>query len=219
MIPVKLYWILCAAAFLIVVLSYVRGLRYYNRTRTLILAVLRLIAISILLFMLAGPILCHETKIEQPASMVVMIDTSESMNVRSENLSSSRFENARTKYLDKINDTLDKHFDVKIFGFSSFLEPMTSDSLLLRSLAEGNSTDIGGCLDKAVNKGRGSIVSGVILLSDGVHNSGPNPLEIAPILAEKKIPVYTVGFGGGEGYKDLEIIGVDAPSVIFQKKK
>ncbi|MGC1440801.1 MAG: VWA domain-containing protein [Burkholderiaceae bacterium] len=39
----------------------------------------------------------------------------------------------------------------------------------------------------------------IILLSDGQNNSGPNPLEMAKLVSEYGVPIYTVGFGTEKG--------------------
>ncbi|MDR7434358.1 MAG: VWA domain-containing protein [Armatimonadota bacterium] len=39
----------------------------------------------------------------------------------------------------------------------------------------------------------------ILLLSDGVSNIGPNPVEAAELAARVKVPIYTVGIGTPEG--------------------
>jgi Ca-activated chloride channel family protein len=41
----------------------------------------------------------------------------------------------------------------------------------------------------------------IILLSDGEANSGPDPIEVAKVAAERGVKVYTVGIGTPEGQK------------------
>jgi len=60
-------------------------------------------------------------------------------------------------------------------------------------------------LEPAAKKGRtpvapGSFTNGVIiLLSDGRRTTGPDPIEVAKLAADRGVRVYTVGFGTREG--------------------
>jgi len=55
----------------------------------------------------------------------------------------------------------------------------------------------------------------IVLLSDGQHNLGGPPLEVAPIAAGRNIPIYTIGFGALERPPDLAILAVRAPDSVF----
>jgi Ca-activated chloride channel family protein len=59
----------------------------------------------------------------------------------------------------------------------------------------------------------GSLTTGVIiLLSDGRRTTGPDPLEIAKLVADHGVRVYTVGFGTLKG----TMIGVDEYSIYVR---
>jgi Ca-activated chloride channel family protein len=59
----------------------------------------------------------------------------------------------------------------------------------------------------------GSYANGVIiLLSDGRRTTGPDPLEVAKMVADRGVRVYTVGFGTLEG----ATIGVDSYSIYVR---
>ncbi|HIF33439.1 MAG TPA: VWA domain-containing protein [Planctomycetaceae bacterium] len=57
----------------------------------------------------------------------------------------------------------------------------------------------------------------VILVSDGQHNSGPSPLQIAKLLGQQGIPIYPIGMGSRLEPPDLAILDLQYPDVVFQK--
>ena len=57
----------------------------------------------------------------------------------------------------------------------------------------------------------------VILVSDGQHNSGPSPLQIAKLLGQQGIPIYPIGMGSRREPPDLAILDLQYPDVVFQK--
>ncbi|MEI6085685.1 MAG: hypothetical protein WCS70_15485, partial [Verrucomicrobiota bacterium] len=57
--------------------------------------------------------------------------------------------------------------------------------------------------------------SAVVLVSDGQHNRGGSPLEMAKIAGARNVPVFTVGIGAVERPTDLAVIDVTAPESVF----
>ena len=55
----------------------------------------------------------------------------------------------------------------------------------------------------------------VVLFSDGQHNEGESPVEVAKILGGRGLPLYTVGFGTQTRPRDLAVVKVDAPDSVF----
>ena len=47
----------------------------------------------------------------------------------------------------------------------------------------------------------------IVLLTDGVNNAGPHPLDAARQAAELRVPVYTIGFGTANASGDIPICG------------
>jgi hypothetical protein len=78
----------------------------------------------------------------------------------------------------------------------------------------GNSTDLGGALKASINAlaaERGAVV----LFSDGRHNAGISPIEVARLAQARGIPVHTVGLGGVERPPDLAVISANGPESVF----
>lgn len=57
---------------------------------------------------------------------------------------------------------------------------------------------------------------GVVILTDGQHNQGPPPLELAKELARQQIPIFTVAIGSKQPPIDVAVIDVQAPKQVFK---
>jgi von Willebrand factor type A domain len=79
---------------------------------------------------------------------------------------------------------------------------------------EGNSTDLSAPIAARVGQQHDER-SAVVLVSDGQHNRGGSPLEVAKIAGARNVPVFTVGIGALERPKDLAVMDVTAPESVF----
>lgn len=77
-------------------------------------------------------------------------------------------------------------------------------------------TRLGDALNEAVDRYRGSPVSGVVLISDGASNAGRSPLEAARRLKDRGIPVHTIGVGLPHP-SDVAIRDLIVKEVVFTK--
>ena len=55
----------------------------------------------------------------------------------------------------------------------------------------------------------------VVIISDGQHNSGPSPLEMARQFKDRSVPIYTLGVGATQPQKDIAILAVKGPNSVF----
>lgn len=58
-----------------------------------------------------------------------------------------------------------------------------------------------------------------VLISDGRHNTGTSPLQVASILGNQNIPVMTVGLGMKNVAPDLAVLDVDTPESVFAEDR
>jgi hypothetical protein len=75
-------------------------------------------------------------------------------------------------------------------------------------------TDLRGPLVRALERsgtGRGKVL-GVILLTDGQHNSGQPPASKARELGERKIPIYPVALGAKKSPPDAAMVAIRGPN-------
>ncbi len=190
---------------------------YINNARTLprwyfaILLAMRVLIVVVLLLYIFRPTLIFNRFLTSTPRMLVLVDTSGSMS-HADPGTGSRIELAKTNlrhsgFLGK----LEEQFSVSLYRFGASAQPI-SYSEIRRLEAEEEVTDLyEGCrtaLDSA--RHRGGQVAGIILLSDGIDNSGKRPVEQ---IASLGVPVHTVAFGSrledDKDYKNVGIVGVE----------
>lgn len=59
----------------------------------------------------------------------------------------------------------------------------------------------------------------IVLLSDGQHNSGPSPIQMARVLGGQGRAFYCVSIGTTQTAIDLALVGVSAPDIVFAKDR
>ena len=81
---------------------------------------------------------------------------------------------------------------------------------------EGEGTNLATPLKTTAGAGNNPDQRGaVVLFSDGQHNEGESPQEVARLLGARQWPVYSIGFGGTTQPHDLALVKIDAPEAVF----
>lgn len=173
-----------------------------------ILFALRLVALGVLIMALARPQtvdVSTKTKTTRGIDIVMAIDVSASMLAK--DLSPNRLEALKKVAAEFIKGRPNDRIGLVEYAGESFTKtPITSDkSIVLRSLRDikyntiiEGGTAIGMGLATAVNRLKDSkaVSKVIILLTDGVNNSGFIDPKIASELAlEYEIKTYTIGLG------------------------
>ena len=173
-----------------------------------ILIALRLISLALIITALARPRTVDETtrvKTTKGIDIVIAIDVSASMLAR--DLKPNRLEALKTVAARFINARPNDRISLVEYAGESYTKtPLTSDKSIVISSLKGikyntiitGGTAIGMGLATSVNRLKDSRAKGkvIILLTDGVNNSGFIDPKIASELAlEFGIKVYTIGLG------------------------
>jgi hypothetical protein len=82
------------------------------------------------------------------------------------------------------------------------------ESLLqdLNSLvADGNSSRLGDALIRVIKLQRGRSTSAIVLMSDGINNSGRELSEAADLASRRSIPLYLLGIGSPDPPRDVRL--------------
>jgi len=216
---------------------YKRELRFHQGHARWVPALLRALAVFILALTLAGPVLRHVTTLRQLGRAVVAVDASASMSYNDLEGSRSRIQNPRSEsrftraekaLLDPADPLVrrlaDRH-DVELFALRGMKAERvwwsrdggadTSGDLPSRfpGKPDANLTNLDEPLRDAL--GPGAAGSALVVLSDGQHNAGGSPEELASSLRESGVPVFTVGYGSETPPADLALVNVAAPEAVF----
>lgn len=137
---------------------------------------------------------------------------------RWQRLQSLLLEGEKEKLLGKLGEKFDVRL-IEIDGAEArkLWQPTSKDSTLPNSLPppEGEISNLATALKNAAGTDGKQERGAVVLFSDGQHNEGESPIEVAKILAGRGLPIYTVGFGGETRPRDLAVVKVEAPDSVF----
>ncbi|MDX1830079.1 MAG: VWA domain-containing protein [Lutibacter sp.] len=171
------------------------------------LAVLRLLAIGLLIIALARPrivAVSKRTKTNKGIDIVMAIDVSASMLAR--DLKPNRLEALKKVATQFVNQRPNDRIGIVVYAGESFTKtPITSDKRIVRNTIANikwgeldGGTAIGMGLGSAVNRLKESKAKSkvIILLTDGVNNTGfVDPKTATELAVGLGIKVYTIGLG------------------------
>ena len=131
---------------------------------------------------------------------------------------------------------LDKEFDLSAFSFGQGLAELSARKLetnvstsketkkasiesfdwVERLEGTAPSTAIGDGIREVVNRKRGQPLAGIVLVTDGVNNSGSQPRDAAAAARAEGVPLYIYGVGITSP-RDIIVQNLFAPDVTFVK--
>jgi uncharacterized membrane protein len=198
---------------LLVYALYVRPAYRINSQLKWGLIALRATLLALILILLMRPVVVVPSIIPKSTSVAVLADDSRSMQLEDEK-NRSRIVAAR-EMLSPDNQFargLDSKFKVKLYGFSTTTAKIKDASELK---AQGAATDLSGALSEAVKDSSGAALSAIVVVSDGGSNT---PKDLGAELRElraRNIPVFTVGVGNSDRFKDAEMARVTTPRRVL----
>ncbi len=192
---------------IVALLSYYKIFLPEGRKITVFLFILRTLAVFVSFLLISEPILTFILKSSQPPAVAFLFDDSKSIGIK------DRLGD-RGKIVKGIVDKITK-FEIqgekRFFVFAGDIEEkknLTPDSLAF----SGGLTDIAKALGKIREISTRENIKSIVLISDGVYNSGENPVYFSEKL---NIPVFTIGVGDSSIQKDLKIIDVLTNEVTY----
>ena len=176
-----------------------------------LLELFRFVLIAIVLLTLNQPELTQEIKPEERPTLVILHDTSDSMQTRDVVDERGDAKQATTR-LDAVQPAIDPVTWAAVSQkMEVIFEPFSST---LTNAAKG--TDLNQALsyvaDSHVN------LRGIVLLSDGDWNTGKAPNAVATDLRMRRVPVFAVGAGSEQRLPDVELVSSDAPTFGVNEK-
>lgn len=221
--------VLAAAALLIGILAIAPTFRSLNGRRRLILIALRLTLIAMVLLAMLRPTRVSSTTKPQTASLLLLLDTSRSMQLPHESGGRSRWD-AQRQMVAAISPALvalAKQLDVKVFAYDRELRPLdfAGGTIVLPQDVTGQQTDIGSSIADAVRQEAGKRVAAVIVCGDGAQTAVEPRVEIyeaARELARLGYPLDTVTFGpSGDAVqaRDIAVESIPDHFTVFAKNE
>ena len=221
---------------------YLREVRMQAGRLIRVPAMLRGLAVFLVVLALSGPVIRKVTVDRQLGRVILALDGSSSMRLTDEpaeddpslatRTALTRWERVQELLFEKpqpLLDSLLKDHDVEI----TVLRNLDAERVWWQRQqgkdrsgpkpsridipANGNLTSLDQALGHAVDNPGGG--AAVVLFSDGRHNAVGSPEERAEALGELSVPIFTVGLGGEVAPADLSLAAVDFPESVFAEEQ
>jgi len=224
--PVMNPWLVAALVVVLVALLYVRPrFGQLTRGRFAALALLRLVVVLLTLFAMLRPELIYTKRTPQRASLVLLVDSSRSMQVADSLGDTTRWESVRTLLTAAEDDlaALAETWDVAAYQFDATTTTVDvrDGRVDLAASPDGAQTALGAAIGEVLDRQASGRVLGVLLLSDGAQRAVA-PRDLPPQMAVRRmtaenIPLYTFTFGksGGSERADLAIDDLVTNESVF----
>ncbi len=154
-----------------------------NKTILYVLFAFRFLVVSVLCFFLLNPLIKNTTTYTEKPIIIIAADNSASI---AKNKDSVFYKKEYPAALHKFTDALADKYEVHFFKFDS--EVKTDDTLNF----SGKETNISNVFSTIQNDFEGKNVGAVVLATDGLYNTGSNPLST---IGNMNYPVYTIALG------------------------
>jgi uncharacterized membrane protein len=193
-----------------VLFFYLRVYHYLGRVIMPLLLALRILAIMLLVLLIFKPLLSFEQRLERRTDLYVLVDASKSMSVSDYPDSPNRMGQA-TKQIEEYLKRLQTAFEVKLYAFDTRTQAVTGPGQWPQPA--GDATNITRAIKDVVAVARKADTTGILLMTDGLHNAGGNVVQDVAALGPPH--VYTVGVGtdltAQSGFQDISLENVRAP--------
>lgn len=213
----------CVGLVVLVHQTYQAQLKRLPKRQAQFLLTLRLLAVAVLTFAMFRPAIQTSDTDDNPVQLLILADTSRSMNTADMPGGVTRFNAVRAdlaKYDAKWKE-LGKEVTVRLFDFDRDLAPHDPSA----TEGTGDQTAFGVVLDEVVRETRDHRSLGLLLLTDGAQRAIPpfdaDPLTAARKLGDNQIPIYAVVYGTSSlstASLDLAVEDLRVDPIVFEKK-
>jgi hypothetical protein len=163
----------------------------------------RALLVFLLSFLLLGPILKQiNNSVERPV-FVVLQDNSVSVKEATDSVVLKALGNSVQDLRSSLTD----------LGYDVVQRDLAGENNA-RILFNEPSSDLQGSLRKIANQYEGRSIGGVLLLSDGIYNTG-----LSPLYASYNFPVHTIGVGDTSQRQDIAVKDLIYNKIAYQGNK
>lgn len=156
--------------------------------------------VFLLAFLLLGPIIRQIDNLYEKPVFVILHDNSISVRETTDSATVNNLQKSLTAVTESLNDT----------GYETFQKDLSGEDVAVVKFNEPVS-DLQGALRRISNQYEGKAIAGVLLVSDGIYNSGLSPLYTA-----YSFPVYTIGIGDTAQRQDIAIKDLVYNKIAYQ---
>jgi hypothetical protein len=173
----------------------------WNKRTNYILAALRIVLVSILVYLLFGPVIRYFENSKEKPTVLVHIDNSSSLKLISDSTQRLQWIAAAEKITTALREE----------GIESSVYSFNGKDDLTKIAFNYPSSNLNLLIQEPKQEEGGKNIAASILLSDGIYNVGMNP-GITPSSA----PIYTIGIGDTTDKKDVRLISAIHNKLAFK---
>lgn len=215
---------------------YRRELKFVGSRWAQVPAILRAVAVFLLVLAFAGPFLRHVTTLRQLGRVIVAVDSSASMQLSDDNgdksmSSKTRFQRAEDLLLKGASPLLKKLAETQDVELVALRGNNTQRLWWHRQGGKDTSGEMPSAfdlpantpitnLDQTLRSALGPVTAGtaLVVLTDGQHNTSGSPEEFSTALKAGGTSIFTIGFGTEVPPPDLSLLSITAPESVFTKE-
>lgn len=228
--PVGSYTLVALVIGVLLVLLWFGPLRdKITRGRRVTLVALRLAIIALVALAMLRPALVYSRVMRQPSTLVMLLDSSRSMQVADTAGKRSRYEAMQVAVQDAWPRlrALSQDMQVKLFTFADEATPLALDEQpQWDEPPRGEHTAIGAVLEDVLRREAGQRLAGIVLVGDGAQQARP-PRDIAPQIAARRLAdmgyrFFAVPLGQDRSLgqtRDVAIEQLRSDSEVFVKNR
>jgi uncharacterized membrane protein len=182
-----------------------------------LLPILRLLTIAAIVLCLLEPQWVTRIEHQQPARVAVLLDSSRSMGIQ--DVARNRLEAAKTWLRTGFLGAKPANVSATYYAFARNLTLLDTntppqDDAFMTTTATGQPTALADALENLWLSGDTAKLIGVILCSDGIENTGGDPVAIARLYRRKGVPIHTVTFGTTNEMQDIILEDVQVKRAV-----
>jgi len=229
--PFVPWWFVCLLVVFVLggaFVAYLRSTRPLKFWQRMLLWSLRSLAALVIVLCLTRPVLVQAKVLRERGLCYLVVDSSASMNLRDAPLGQSRWEFAGhlfASHQDELAE-LGRRFEVRRLTFDAV--PRETPHLPGEEAfdgamrPDGRATDLATLLDRVASESGGSSCAGLLLISDGRHNTPRDPLPAARALKSAGVPILAIGVGQEatpQDYREIAVKVLEVPERAFVKSQ
>ena len=184
--------------------QYLRGKQPWSKTMNWLLFCLRGALAFFLAFLLLGPIVKQINNLYENPVFVILQDNSVSVK-----------EAVDSTLLDSLHESIVAADQLLVEkGYESSIEDLQGDEVSEDIRYNGVESDLNSAIKRISNRYEGKNVAGVILVSDGLYNSG-----LSPLYSNYNFPIHSIGIGDTTQRSDIAIKNIGYNKIAYQGNK
>ncbi len=186
----------------------------FPRYLKILLALVRFVAVFLISFLLLSPFIRSISKEKEKPIIILAVDNSQSVLL---NADSSEYKNNLLREIDRLSSGLSGIAEVRQYIFGDKVYQLGIEKTFSGSVKFTDQvTDISGLVAELGNLYTNLNVGALILATDGIYNTGANPVYQAK---EWPHPVYTVALGDTSVRMDMVIAKVNYNRMVYLNNK